>query len=81
MSDNIVLEQLRLIRSEIADLRTVTLASADRMRRLERRLEEMRDDIELMMKAELMGRLGNFEHHIEARLDAMADRIKKGPEA
>ncbi|GBQ52275.1 hypothetical protein ACM0P6_02785 [Komagataeibacter sucrofermentans] len=74
-TSSLILEQLRLIRKEIADLRTVTLANADRSRRLERRLEEMRDDIELMMKAELMGRLGHFETQVEARLDAMSDRI------
>ncbi|MBY4641566.1 hypothetical protein K6L44_16570 [Gluconacetobacter entanii] len=74
-TNSLILEQLRLIRKEIADLRTVTLANADRSRRLERRLEEMRDDIELMMKAELMGRLGHFEAQVENRLDAMSDRI------
>ena len=74
-TSSMILEQLRLIRKEIADLRTVTLANADRSRRLERRLEEMRDDIELMMKAELMGRLGHFETQVENRLDAMSDRI------
>lgn len=85
MSENLqalFIEQFRLLRRELADIRTVTLAVADGQRRLdrridglERRFEEMKDEIELMVKAELMGRLGNFEMQMEARLDRMAERL------
>lgn len=73
--DNLILEQLPHIRREIADVRTLALQNADYTRRLDRRMSELRDDIELMIKAELMGRLGHFETTIEQRLEAMADRI------
>ncbi len=59
-------------------MRTVLLASIDRIRRVERRIEEMRDDLEIMIKAELMGRLGNFEAHVDAWLDAMREQIEIG---
>jgi len=44
------------------------LSVADQGRRTERRVGEVRDDIEMMVKAELMGRLGHFEAQMENRL-------------
>jgi len=62
-------------RSEVADIRSLTLALVDQGRRLDRRFTEFRDDMELMVKAELMGRLGHFEIRIENRLSAIEDRL------
>jgi chromosome segregation ATPase len=62
-------------RSEVADIRSLTLALVEQGRRLDRRFTEFRDDIELMVKAELMGRLGHFEIRIENRLSAIEDRL------
>ena len=83
--DDLVLEPLRGMRRDIADQRremadqrSPLLALADRGRRLERRVSEVRDDIGVMLKAELMGRPGNFEPHIEVRLDALAVRETPG---
>jgi hypothetical protein len=45
----------------MADQRDLLLALVEQGQRLERRITETRDDIELMLKAELMGRMGNFE--------------------
>jgi hypothetical protein len=36
---------------------------------------EVKDDIELMVKAELMGRLGFFEIQIEGKLDTLTERV------
>lgn len=87
--ENLVLEQLKLIRREIADLRTLALQTVEHTRRidrrmgefdhrmgeLDRRMGELRDDIELMVKAELMGRLGHFETVIEQQLGVLSDRL------
>ncbi len=73
--ENLVLEQLRAIRRDIADVRTLTLQNSDYIRRLDRRMSELRDDLEMMVKSELMGRLGHFETVIEQRLDALGERI------
>jgi predicted nucleic acid-binding Zn-ribbon protein len=80
--ENLILEQLRQIRAEIRDVRAVVLQNVEYTRRLEQRmgsfeqrLNHLRDDLELMIKAELMGRLGHFETAIEQRLDALGDRI------
>jgi hypothetical protein len=79
---SLVLEQLRLIRRELGDVRTVALQGVEYMRRVERRvggverrIEELRDDLELMLKTELMGRFAHFEDNMESRLDAMSDRV------
>ena len=87
--DNLVLEQLRAIRSEQQGHRTLLLSCVDYMRRVEqrvvdfeqrlvstdRKLNELRADLELMFKAELMGQLANFETRIEAQLDRISDRV------
>jgi hypothetical protein len=74
--DNIVIAQLRALRRENADFRTLLLGLVAQGQRLERRMGEMRDDIELMLKAELMGRLGNFETRVEADIEALANRMR-----
>ena len=87
--ENLVLTLLRGIRAEIGEHRTLLLALADQGRRTERRLDAMehrmgemerritdlRDDIELMLKAELMGRFANFETRFERHIDDLADRV------
>jgi hypothetical protein len=70
----VVLRLLRDIRREMTDQRTLLLALVEQGQRLERRITETRDDIELMLKAELMGRLGNFETRFEQRLDDLEHR-------
>jgi hypothetical protein len=55
----------------MADQRDLLLALVEQGQRLERRITETRDDIELMLKAELMGRMGNFEARFETRLEAL----------
>lgn len=74
--ENIVMRLLRDIRRDVTDQRTLLLALVGqghrlerRMGELDRRMGEVKDDIELMLKAELMGRVGNFETRFEARLD------------
>ena len=64
------LDEQRELRRDTQDIRTIALRMVEQNRRLERRLEEVRDDLELMLKAELMGRLGHFEAAMEARFDA-----------
>jgi hypothetical protein len=69
---------LRAIRRENADFRTLLLGLVTQGQRLERRMGEldrrmieMRDDIELMLKSEVMGR----ETRIERLIEALSERI------
>ncbi len=64
------------IRRENNENRTLLLATVDQGRRIERRLNEITADIELMVKSELMGRLGHFEIQMEGRLEAMEGRLE-----
>lgn len=85
-TENLVLSILREIRKEQADQRTLLLASVDHMRKMEHRLDAriigletrmigVSDDLELMLKSELLGRFTHLETTIEQRLDALSDRI------
>jgi hypothetical protein len=43
--------------------------------RQQRRLGELREDLELMIKSELMGRFAHFETRMEQELAAVAERL------
>lgn len=75
------------MRREVADVRTLSLGTVDAVRRLDkrmdgydRRLSELKDDLELMFKSELMGQLAHFETWIEltqSRLDARVEALEQ----
>jgi len=77
-----MLSILREIRAEVREHRTLLLQLVDAGRRrdrrfddIERRISDTRDEIELMLKGELLGRLAHFETAIDEKLDRIADRI------
>lgn len=47
-----------------------------RFEELDRRIGDTRDEIELMLKGEMIGRLTHFETRIDERLEALAERVK-----
>ena len=76
VDNSLLLEVLKDIQKQLAEQRTLLLQSIERSRRLEQhmdtqliainqRLSGLKDDVELMLKAELMGSLANFETRIE----------------
>lgn len=84
--ENLILEHLRAIRAEIAaanrkldgvsktlhaETQDLSIATLERFRRLERRLDEHRDDIEAMLKAEIAGSGLHWRREFEARLEAL----------
>ena len=76
--ENLTLELLRTIRRENADFRTLLLGLVTQGQRLERRMGEldrrmieMRDEVELMLKSEVMGR----EARIERLIEALSERV------
>lgn len=82
LDDGLLLNLLKEIRSGQRDQRTLLLQSVDYARRVEHRLDaldrrigKMRDDLELMIKSELMGRLGHFETQMEIAIGTLSDRI------
>ncbi len=75
----ILLPILREIRKELAAQQTLVLQAGDYMRKMEQRLDArivgVRDDLELMLKSEMMGRFTHFETTIEQRLEAIESRV------
>ncbi len=70
-----VLSEQRELRAEQHKQLQLLMALVEQGRRADRHLAELKDDIELMLKAELMGRLGNFETRFEGRLDELDGQI------
>ena len=73
---------LRELRGDQRKQLTLLLQLADAAQRhdrrfadLERRISESRDEIELMVKSELMGRLTHFEVQMDERIAQLDDRI------
>lgn len=85
-SENLVLTILREMRKEQADHRVLLLGVVDSLRRLEARsdkrmlaletrLADLRDDLELMLKSEMLGSRTYFETLYEQKLENLADRL------
>ena len=76
-----VRRELADVRRELADVRTLALQTTDYMRKMEQRLDArivaVRDDLELMLKSELMGRLAHFETKIETLLNDRLAIVEK----
>lgn len=78
----IQMDELRLLRKDVADMMRLVTGTYDLTRRVERRETELRDDIELMIKMELGGSLANIQTSIENSLsrieqsvDALGQRV------
>ncbi|MGZ9083924.1 MAG: hypothetical protein ACXW3U_17830 [Rhodoplanes sp.] len=69
------LREARALRKQVADVRTLSLQSIEYARRIERRMGEQRDDLELMIKAELGGALANMQTQLENHLQPIQDKI------
>lgn len=64
-----VLDEQRLLRREMDDVRSLVLGLADQNRRIDRHIGDMQAELELMIKSEVGGRMSNVESRLEARTD------------
>ena len=73
----LMLKILQELQKDSRDHRTLLLQLAEQNRRLERPLNELKDDLELMVKSELLGALTHFQNkieiYVEQRLAEKAD--------
>jgi cell division septum initiation protein DivIVA len=71
----------REARKELADIRQLALGLVDQGGRTDRRILDLKDELELMIKAELMGRLANFESRTTdamiRAIDALEARVAR----
>jgi hypothetical protein len=70
-----VLEEQRLMRREVDDIRSLVIGLADQNRRIDRHIGDVQADLELMIKSEIGGRMSNLESRIEARTDRQIDEL------
>jgi len=89
MADNVdntlILGVLKELRADMREQRILLLQTGEHTRRLQQlmetqflamnqRISGLKDDLELMLKSELMGRLGNFETRIENLIERRLDQ-------
>ncbi len=72
-------EQGRRIERRLGELDRRVGELDRRIGEFDRRLDEAKDDMELMIRSEMMGRLGNFEIRFERRLEELAETISGTP--
>ncbi len=80
--DSLMLAILRELRAEMRQQRTLLLQLSEAVHRLERRfgdierrISDTRAEIELMLKAELLGSLTHFETQMDERIARLEDRV------
>ena len=80
--DSRMLAILKELRAEMRQHRTLLLQLSEAVHRferrfgdIERRVSDTRDEIELMLKAELLGSLTHFETRMDERIAQLEDRV------
>lgn len=68
-------DEIRTLRKEVADIRTLSLQTYDCVKRLERRFSEMRDDLELTIKVEFGGGIAHLQTVLENTLARIEDKV------
>lgn len=88
---SLILSVSKDVRTELRDFRGMALAHSDAFRRIEWRFDaidrrfdavdarfrDLRDDLELMIKSEMIGRAAQFEAAYDEKLAKLEDRIAK----
>ena len=69
------MDEMRQIRKDLADMMRLVNATYELTRRVERRQNELRDDIELMVKMELGGSLANIQTSIEGSISRIEESM------
>ena len=70
-----VLDEQRLMRREMDDVRSLVVGLADQNRRIDRHIGDVQADLELMIKSEIGGKMSGLESRIEARTDRRIDEL------
>ena len=80
--NSLMLSILKELQADMRQHRTMLLQVVELLRRhdrrfdeIERRISDARADLELMLKAELLGRLTHFETHMDERITQLEVRL------
>lgn len=66
---------VRQNRRDVEIMLPVITSLVEQGRRTERNISELKDDLELMLRAELMGSVGHFRNQLERQLEELSDRV------
>ena len=69
------MDEMRQIPKDLTDMMRLVNATYELTRRVERRQNELRDDIELMVKMELGGSLANIQTSIEGSISRIEESV------
>ena len=71
----------REVRRELTDIRQLALAIVDQNNRTDRRIGELKDELGLMVKAEIIGRIAHFETRtvdaVVHAIDILEERVRR----
>ena len=74
-------QEQREVRRELTDIRQLALAIVDQNNRTDRHIGELKDELSLMVKSEIMGRLANFETRtvdaVVHAIDILEERVRR----
>ena len=68
---------VRQNRRDIEMVLPVMTSLVEQVRRMDRHMAELKDDMELMIRAELMGSVGNLRNRTERELEELGDRVSR----
>ncbi|UJW74573.1 hypothetical protein [Rhizobium sp. SL42] len=68
-------DELKILRKDVGEIRTLCLQSYDYMKRVERRSGELRDDLEITLKMELGGGIAHLRTGLESGLRRIEDKL------
>ena len=64
-----ILEELRDVRHQLADHRSLLLGLTEQGRRFDRRLNDLVPEMELMIKGEIMGRFARYDGQVDDKME------------
>jgi Mg2+ and Co2+ transporter CorA len=68
-------DEVRGLRKEVADIRTLSVQTYDYVKRTDRRHTELRDDLELMIKMEIGGAITHVQTVLENNLSRIEEKV------
>jgi len=68
---------MRENRRDVEMMLPVITSLVEQGRRVERQMAELKDDLELMIRAELLGSVGHFRNQLEQQLEELGDRVSR----
>jgi len=75
-----MLDELGQVRRDLSDVRRLALGLAEKADRTDRHMSDLKEDLNLIFKSELMGAMAHLETRIETRLDQGIEEVRQGLE-